>query len=122
MRVLTARWVAGGLALASAALMAGGLVLSYLDRNLVPANLTGWTFANVAQQLVNLAVPVVGFVLASRRPANRIGWLFLTAGMVLGLSSWSQRYALHSLVAVPGSLPGGRAAAWLTNWVWVTGF
>jgi hypothetical protein len=42
----------------------------------------------VSGQVVNLAVPVVGFALASRRPANRIGWLFLTAGLVLALDAF----------------------------------
>ena len=85
MRILTARWVAGCIAAGSIALMAGALVLEYVDRDLLPASMTGWTFGNVSGQVVNLAVPVVGFVLASRRPANRIGWLFLTAGLVLAL-------------------------------------
>ena len=69
--------------------------------------------------MANLAVPVVGLVLASRRPANRIGWLFLAAGLALGLSSFSSAYALRALLAEPGSWPAGRAAGWLSNWVWV---
>ena len=66
-----------------------------------------------------MAVPVAGFVLASRRPENRIGWLFLVAGLALGLSGFSDQYALHALVAVPGSWPAGRAAAWLFNVIWM---
>jgi hypothetical protein len=79
MRVLTARWVAGGVAAGSIALMAGALVLDYVDRDLLPARLASWTFGNVSGQVVNLAVPVVGFVLASRRPANRIGCMTSTS-------------------------------------------
>jgi signal transduction histidine kinase len=119
MRVLTARWVAGCVAAGSLALMAGALVLDYVDRDLLPANLTGWTFGNVSGQVVNLAVPVVGFVLASRRPANRIGWLFLTAGLVLALDAFGTQYGLRALVAAPGSLPAGRALVWLSNGSWV---
>ena len=119
MRVLTARWVAGCIAAGSIALMAGALVLEYVDRDLLPASMTGWTFGNVSRQVVNLAVPVVGFVLASRRPANPIGWLFLTAGLVLALEAFGAQYALRALVAAPGSLPAGRAFAWLGNWVGV---
>ena len=37
MRVLTARWVAGCIAAGSVALMAGGLVLLYVNRHLAPA-------------------------------------------------------------------------------------
>jgi hypothetical protein len=29
------------------------------------------------------------------------------------------RYALHALIADPGSWPAGRAFAWLSNWTWV---
>jgi hypothetical protein len=68
---------------------------------------------------VNAAVPVAGFVLASRRPENRIGWLFLAAGLALGLRGFSHQYAVHALVAAPGSWAAGRAVAWLFNVIWI---
>ena len=116
MRARTARWVAGCAAAGSVALTGGGLALAYVGRQLVPASQTGWTVSNTSLQMVNAAVPVAGFVLASRRPENRIGRLFLVAGLALGLSGFSNQYALHALVADPGSLPAGRAFAWLFNW------
>ena len=119
MRARTARWVAGCSAAGSVALIGGGLALAYVDRQLVPASLMGWTFSNISGQVVNVAVPVAGFVLASRRPANRIGWLFLVAGLALGLFGFSNQYALRALVAGQGSLPAGQVFAWLSNWVWV---
>src|ERR1043166_7490847 len=63
------------------------------------------------------AVPVVGFVLVSRRPANWIGWLFLTAGLALGLEAFGAQYGLRALVAAPGSLPAGLVFAWFGNWL-----
>ena len=119
MRARTARWVAGCAAAGSVALIGGGLVLAYVDRHLVPASLTNWTVSNISGQVVNVAVPVTGFVLASRRPGNRIGWLFLVAGLVLGLSGFSNQHALHALVADRGSLPAGQVFGWLSNWTWV---
>ena len=119
MRARTARRVAGCTAAGSVALIGGGVTLAYLNRHLVPASLTGWTVSNISAQVVNVAVPVTGFVLASRRPENRIGWLFLVAGLTLGLSGFSDQYALHALVAVPGSLPAGRAFGWLLNAIWM---
>jgi signal transduction histidine kinase len=119
MRGLATRWVAGCTAAASVTLIVGALVLSYLDRHSVPAAITGWDSSDIAGQVANLGVPVVGFVLASRRPANRIGWLFLVAGLALGLSSFSGQYGLRGLVAAPGSWPAARAMAWLSNWIWV---
>jgi len=111
--------VAGCAAAGSVALIGGGLVLAYVDRHLVPASLANWTVSNISGQVVNVAVPVAGFVLASRRPANRIGWLFLVAGLALGLSGFSNPYALHALVADRGSLPAGQVFAWLSNWIWM---
>jgi hypothetical protein len=119
MRARTARWVAGCAAAGSVALVGGGLALAYVDRHLAPASLTNWTVSGVSGQVVNMAVPVTGFVLASRRPENRIGWLFLVAGLALGLSGFSTRTRCHALVAAPGSLPAGRVFAWLSNWGWV---
>jgi signal transduction histidine kinase len=119
MRARTARWVAGGIAAGSVALMAAGLVLAYVDRHALPADVTNWDFADVFQNVVNLGVPVLGFVLASRRPANRMGWLFLVAGLALGLNAFAAPYGLHALRVAPGSLPAGRAVAWLSNWVFV---
>jgi signal transduction histidine kinase len=122
MKALTVRWVAGCAAAGAIVLMAGALALAYVDRHLVPAGLTGWDFNDVFGDVVNLAVPVVGFVLATRRPANRIGWLFLVAGLALGLSRFSDQYGLRALVAAPGSWPAGRAFAWVSNWIWVIPF
>jgi signal transduction histidine kinase len=119
MRAQTARWLAGGIAAGSIALMAGGLVLAYADRHAVPAAQTNWDFPDVFMDVVNVGVPVLGYILASRRPANRIGWLALVAALALGLSGFSNTYALHALVADPGSLPAGRAVAWLSNWIFV---
>jgi hypothetical protein len=37
----------------------------------LPADLTGRNFPNVLRSVVNMAVPVVGFVLASRKLCER---------------------------------------------------
>jgi hypothetical protein len=90
--------------------------VSYADRHIGP--LSRWDFSNVFEEATFIAVPVVGFVLASRRPGNRIGWIFLGAGLVLGLAFFCDRYGRGGLSAAPGSLPGARAATWFVNWAW----
>jgi hypothetical protein len=120
MRARTARWIADGAAAGSLALIGGALTLGFMDRHLVPASLSGWGISFVFGQMVNMAIPVAGLVLASRRPENRIGWLFLVAGLGVGLTGFTTQYALHALVAAPGSLPAGGMVAWLSNWIWVT--
>jgi hypothetical protein len=122
MRILTARWIAGYAAAASVALAAAAVPVGYADRHLVPARLATWGFSYVFEEAVGLAVPVVGFVLASRRPGNWIGWLFLAAGLALGLRSFSHQYALHASFAASGSRSAGRVFGWLFNWVWVIPF
>ena len=114
----TARLVAGCAAAGSLALMAGGLILAYVDRHLVPAAMTDWDVSDVFGDVVNMAIPVVGFVLASRRPQNRIGWLALVAGLTLGLSSFAGQYGQRVLIAAPGSWPAGPLALWVSTWLW----
>ena len=62
--------------------------------------------------LVAAVTSVVGFVIASRRPENPIGWLALAAGALLGVADSSHAYAVRALLAAPGSLPGGHLAMW----------
>ena len=119
MRAGTVRWVAGCAAAGSLALMAGGLILAYVDRQRVPASVTYWDFSDVFGDVVNMATPVGGFVLASRRPGNRIGWLALAAGLTLGLRSFADQYEQRALVAAPGSWPAGPAALWVSEWIWL---
>ena len=116
MTVRILRWATGCVAAASVVLLAGAIALAYADRHLVPAS--GWDFGSVVEEATFMVVPAVGFVLASRRPGNRVGWIFLGAGLVLGLGFFCQRYRQRGLVAAPGSLPAARAAAWFVNWAW----
>jgi hypothetical protein len=61
----------------------------------------------------------VGAVIASRRPENRIGWIFCAAGLVGGVHHFSAEYAIYASLAAPGMLPGAAALAWMTSWTWV---
>ncbi len=116
----TAPRLAWSIGTVSIALMTGALVLTFIDRNVaLPASASSaqWNFSNVLSDMVNLLVPTLGIVLASRRPQNPIGWLFLAAGFTLGISGFATSYGLHALVSDPGSLPAGRALAWIGSWV-----
>jgi hypothetical protein len=119
MRARTIRWVAGCAAAVSVALIGGAIALAYVDRHLADTGPTGWNLSNISGQVVNVAVPVAGFVLASRRPGNRIGWLFLVAGLAVGLSNFASQYGSDALGAGGGPVVAGRAFAWLSNWIWV---
>lgn len=113
-RVRTASpWLLFGASLAAVVL---GSVL-FLRNRQVPG--TGRFFDPVMPG-VGLAYPAVGAFILSRRPSNRIGWLYCT-GALLGVAFMVEQYAVHALLAEPGSLPGGTWAAWLAGWLRIPG-
>ena len=64
-----------------------------------------------------LSYAPVGALVASRRPANPVGWLVCLYGFVISLSYFCAEYAIYALMAEPGSLPAGEAAAWVLSWI-----
>src|SRR5215203_491846 len=70
----------------------------------------GWTlWRDQAVSLVGLiGVPILGGLIASRRPENLYGWLWLGFGLGLTLQLLGGLYAAYALVVEPGSLPAPR--------------
>jgi hypothetical protein len=64
---------------------------------------------------------VVGALIASQRPENPIGWIFLADGFCYGLLSAGDQYAVYALLTNPGALPLGAEASWLGQWIWAPG-
>ena len=60
----------------------------------------------------------VGFVLATRRGENPIGWLLLGLGLVLAVSAVAAEYAMYGLLASDDPLPGARFAALYDEAAW----
>ncbi len=70
--------------------------------------------------LAAISFSTVGAVVASRSlPDNLIGWLFCATGLVFAVAHLAAQYAIYTLLAHPGSLPAGEAAAWISSWLWV---
>jgi signal transduction histidine kinase len=61
----------------------------------------------------------VGLLLADRRPANPIGWIFCALGVIAGAMALTTEYARWALIHEGGEPPGGLYAAWLQEWVWI---
>jgi hypothetical protein len=66
--------------------------------------------------LVILAFSTVGALVASRRPENPIGWLFLAGASCWVLGELALEYAVYAVVTVPGTLPAGAWAGWFGGW------
>jgi hypothetical protein len=100
-------WTTGvvsvGLAVAAVALAAGN--------GEGPAELVANHHAIGIVTAIGLAV--LGALIASRRPANPIGWLMSVAALFQGVFSFTQQYAP---LAVAEALPGVAMASWLATW------
>ena len=71
--------------------------------------------------VLGVAFSAVGGLIASQRPANPIGWLFLAVGLSQGFDSFDTQYGRYALVTNPGSLPGGSLMVWMASWTFVPG-
>src|SRR5215218_1214021 len=65
-----------------------------------------------------LIFPLVGALIASRRPDNAIGWICLAVGLLWMLIGVSDVYGVYG-VAQPGSVPFPVVVAGINNWLWV---
>jgi len=76
--------------------------------------------APLASMILGLALIIptstTGAVIASRKPENPIGWLFVSIGFLVALTQFAQQYATLGLVTHRGSLPGAVFVAWLEQW------
>ncbi len=83
----------------------------------------GWTGYETADVVVFLltfpVLPVMGALLATRRPAHPIGWLFLASALGLAVSAFAHGYADYGVDAHPGAFPGVGFVSWWgwTGWV-----
>jgi hypothetical protein len=66
--------------------------------------------------LMVVSFSTVGTVIAARRSDNAVGWSLSAISVALGVAFAAQSYADYTLVADPGSLPGGTVAVWLSLW------
>jgi signal transduction histidine kinase len=62
---------------------------------------------------------VVGALIASRRPDNRIGWMFLVGGFLGPLQEAGGQWGIYGAHLRADPLPLAELGAWLPNWVWV---
>jgi hypothetical protein len=94
------------------ALTGSSLILLALNLSHPGTHVFDWWLGN-AMVVVDATV---GAIVASRRPENPVGWLLCLSGVCVSTSSFVSQYAIYALLAQPGALPAGEAAAWVGAW------
>ena len=122
MSARAAAWLAWSLCLLCVALAAASPILALLNgRNLAEIFIAGIPATIGALATLTVSFSVVGGLIASHRPENSIGWIFLAAALFQGLTIAAEEYAIYALLRNPGSLPLGAEASWLMQWIWAPG-
>jgi hypothetical protein len=118
----TAAWLALSLCAAALALFALSLLLIFLGWS-TPLP---WGWVPWQGQTIWIAgfigAPVLGGLVASRRPENPYGWLWLGLGLSGALVQLAGSYAAYALVVEPDSLPAPRTVGHVLGVGWGLAF
>jgi hypothetical protein len=112
-----------GMTRRSAARLAWGLFLVFLGAGcggLFLQSLNG--AGTLDDQILAVSFTVIGGVgalIASRVPANAIGWILLTVATLPALGFFSEEYARYALRTPSGSFLGASTIVWLSTWAWI---
>jgi hypothetical protein len=113
-------WLAWSLAALSVIMFIAAIALHVLARSLDSAG--EWSALGAVGQVLGflpfLAFPLVGALVASRRPRNWVGWILLADGLLWTFGSVLDSYRIYGL-ARPGSVPFQVAVHALSQWLWV---
>ncbi len=108
--------------LAIVALAMDAVALALLVLNLAEPTFVPLESYDVESLVLGATYPIVGWMIASRRRENPIGWIFLVVGLSQAVGAFCRWYATHGLVTDPGSLPIADVASWVAIWAWVPGY
>ena len=113
-----AAWLAWSMCTVSLSLMAFSLLLIVFGWSTpLPREWTPW-IQHAVFLLGVIGAPVLGGLIASRRPENHYGWVWLGLGMSFALLVLAEPYAAYALVVDPGSLPAPRALYYVLRLGW----
>ncbi len=101
-------WLAWALCATTLSLLALVVLLIFLGWSTpLPSGWSAWEGQAILAVGI-VGAPILGGLIASRRPENPCGWLLLGLSLGLALVLSAQVYATYSLVAEPGLLPAPR--------------
>jgi hypothetical protein len=106
-----ATWLAWSLCGLTLAMVACLMVLAILNHHA----------QNILPVVLPVSSAVVGGLVASRRPSNTVGWLFLGSALSVAFVGLTGEYAVYGIVTNPGTLPLAQVVAWLSKSVALVG-
>ena len=120
MSARTGAWLAWSLAALSVMMFVAAIALHVLARSVDSPG--EWSTLGAVGRVLSflpfLAFPLVGALVASRRPRNWVGWILLADGLLWTFGSLLDSYRVYGL-ARPGSVPFSGAVHALGQWLWV---
>jgi hypothetical protein len=111
-----AAWIALPLGLLNVALASLALLFAGLNDYSLIVLLEDYILPGA---ILAVSVSVVGALVASHRPRNPLGWIFLTVGFFQGLVQFAWTYAEYVLITEPDALPGGPLMSWVGGVAWI---
>ena len=101
-------WIAWSVCAATLLVLALSMLLIVLSWSTpLPRGWMSWRDQTVSLAGI-IGAPILGGLIASRRPRNPYGWLWLGFGLGLALQSLAMSYEAYALVVEPGSLAAPR--------------
>ena len=120
MSTRTAAWLAWSLAALSVMMFVAAIALHVLARSVDSPG--EWSTLGAVGRVLSflpfLAFPLVGALVASRRPRNWVGWILLADGLLWTFGAVLDSYRVYGL-ARPGLVPFSGAVHALGQWLWV---
>jgi hypothetical protein len=115
-RIGTLAWSLGGLAV----LFTGAeLFLLALNWDTPKPGDFGARWVEIVDSVLLLMFPLMGSLIASKRPTNPIGWLLTGASLVVVTEEFAREYGLYGLATDPGAVPGAAFASWWFQVTWI---
>ena len=79
----------------------------------------GERWVEIVDSVLFLMFPLMGSLIASRRPKNPIGWILASATLVVVTEEFAREYGLYGLETAPGAVPGAAFASWWFQVTWI---
>jgi hypothetical protein len=117
-RVTFLAWSLTGIAVV---ITATELVLWSLNADSPVPSDFGSRWVELVDSALFLLFPIMGSLIAWKRPDNPLGWLLAGVSVVITSEEMAREYAFYALITSPGGLPGGAAASWWYEIGWIFG-